>query len=460
MFSATFEEHLHRLRLVLEAIKSAKLTIKPGKCNFGYKQLRFLGHVISSEGVSPDPEKTAAVAGFPRPADKKAVRRFLALAAYYRRFVENFSDIAEPLTRLTKDDVPFAWQEEQEVAFNDLRDRLQTAPILAHFDENADMEIHTDASNVGFGAILVQWQDGAERVLAYASRTLSTAEWKDSTTEKECLAVVWASIKFRPYLYGRPFKVVSEHHSLCWLANLKDPSGRLARWSLRLQDYDMTVVYKSGRKHSDADCLSRAPIDSASPEADDDVPFLGAVTDSEMAQLQRADPELLLLVQHLKGLDVRVPRAFTRNISSFRLRNGVLNKRNFGDTKDSFLLVIPTVMRPEILYACHYETSAGHLGVSRTLARIRQKYYWPKLLHTVQHYVKTCRDCQRRKTPPLKPAGLLQPIKPPNAPFQQVGMDLLGPFPTSTKGNRWIVVATTSHGRRRQRLSYEQPRLR
>lgn len=442
VFSASFEEHLYRLRLVLGAISSAGLTIKPEKCHFGYKQLRFLGHVISAEGVSPDPEKTAAVAGFPKPTDKKAVRRFLGLSAYYRRFVENFSDIAEPLTRLTKDDEPFVWQEAQEVAFNDLRNRLQTAPVLAHFDEHADTEVHTDASNVGLGAVLVQWQDGAERVLAYASRTLSKAEANYSTTEKECLAAVWAISKFRPYLYGRPFKLVSDHHSLCWLANLKDPSGRLARWSLRLQEYDMKVVYKSGRIHNDADCLSRAPVDSPDQGVEEDIPFLGAVSMSEMAQLQRADPELLLIIQHLEGREVRIPAAFIRNIASFRLRNSVLYKRNFGNTKEAFLLVVPSSMRAEVLYACHDEASAGHLGVSRTVSRIREKYFWPKLLQTVQQYVRSCRECQRRKTPPLKPAGLLQPIKPPTAPFQQVGMDLLGPFPKSTKGNRWIVVAT------------------
>lgn len=338
--------------------------------------------------------------------------------------------------------MPFLWTEEQEQAFTELRERLQKAPVLAHFDDDAETEIHTDASNIGLGAVLVQWQDGMERVIAYASRSLTKAEANYSTTEKECLAVVWAISKFRPYLYGRPFRAVSDHHSLCWLANLRDPSGRLARWSLRLQEYDITVVYRSGRKHSDADCLSRAPIPLTSSDLEQDLPFLGVVDTVRMADLQRADTDLLALIQYLQGADVVIPRPLSRGLTSYCLRNNVLYKKNFENSQETFLLVVPTALRQEVLQACHDDPCAGHLGFTRTLARIRQRYYWPRLFSSVQHYVKTCRDCQRRKVPPVKPAGLLQPLEPPPAPFQQVGMDLLGPFPTSSAENKWIIVAT------------------
>ncbi|KAK8777518.1 hypothetical protein V5799_029140 [Amblyomma americanum] len=441
VFASNFEEHLKRLRTVLDAIKSSGLTLKAEKCHFAYEELLFLGHIVSKEGVRPDPQKTAAIEQFQPPADKKAVRRFLGLCAYYRRFVKNFSRIAEPLTQLTKADVPFKWEAPQAEAFKELQRRLQSPPILAHFDENADTEVHTDASSVGLGAVLVQKSDGLEKVIAYASRSLSKAEANYSTTEKECLAIIWATSKFRPYLYGRPFKVVSDHHALCWLANLKDPSGRLARWSLRLQEFDVTVVYKSGRKHTDADCLSRAPVD-APPLDDDEDAFLGPISASSFAQQQRSDPNLKGLIEYLEGKVSSPPASFKRGLSSFCVQNEVLVKKNFTANKTAYLLVVPTCLREEVLQASHDEPTAGHLGFTRTLRRIQDKYYWPRLSADVAHYVKTCRDCQRRKTPPTRPAGFLNPIEPPSRPFQQIGMDLLGPFPTSTSGNKWIIIAT------------------
>uniref|UniRef100_A0A224Z105 RNA-directed DNA polymerase n=1 Tax=Rhipicephalus zambeziensis TaxID=60191 RepID=A0A224Z105_9ACAR len=206
VFSANFDEHLRRLEAVLQAIKTSGLTLKPEKCRFAYEELLFLGHVISKSGVRPDPQKTTAIATFPPPADKKAVRRFLGLCAYYRRFVKNFARIAEPLTNLTRADVEFKWQTPQEEAFQELKRRLQTPPLLAHFDEHAETEVHTDASSVGLGAVLVQRTDGLERVISYASRSLSKAEANYSTTEKECLAIIWATSNFAPISTGGPSK--------------------------------------------------------------------------------------------------------------------------------------------------------------------------------------------------------------------------------------------------------------
>ncbi|GFU12318.1 retrovirus-related Pol polyprotein from transposon 17.6 [Trichonephila clavipes] len=177
------------------------------------------------------------------------------------RFIKGFCYLAEPLQSLLKSGVEFHWGPEEVEAFNSLKKALTSDPVFGMYDERASTEIHTDASGYGIGAVLVQIQNNVEKVIAYASRTLTKAEKNYSTTERECLAIVWATNKFRPYIFGKHFTVVTDHHSLCWLMNLKDPSGRLARWALRLQEHDFDVKYKTGKKHSDADALSRNPVE-------------------------------------------------------------------------------------------------------------------------------------------------------------------------------------------------------
>ncbi|GFU21959.1 transposon Tf2-8 polyprotein [Trichonephila clavipes] len=183
-----------------------------------------------------------------------------------------------------------------------------------------------------------------------------------STTERECLAIVWATNKFRPYIFGKHFTVVTDHHSLCWLMNLKDPSGRLARWALRLQEHDFDVKYKTGRIF---------------------------------------DPDGKL-----------------------------------------WLPVIPKHLRADILRHFHDAPTAGHLGFAKTYDRIRKRFYWPGMYRNVVRYVMHCRECQRRKSVPQRPPGRLVPIPPAIAPFHRIGIDLLGRFPKSAHGNKWIIVCT------------------
>ncbi|UYV79479.1 hypothetical protein LAZ67_17002785, partial [Cordylochernes scorpioides] len=430
VFSDDFEEHLRRLQLVLGCLRKAGLCLNSGKCRFGAKTITVLGHEVSGDGICLDPEKIRAVRDFPRPNSLKEVRSFLGLSSYYRRFIPNYAHIAQPLNALLKKDSVFSWNIEERHAFEALKSALISEPVLGHFDHSSPTEIHTDASNYGIGAVLAQIQKGKERAIAYASRTLNKAERNYSTTERECLAIIWAIGKFRPYVFGRPFTIVTDHHSLCWLTNLKDPCGRLARWALRLQEFDVTVVHKSGRKHQDADCLSRSPL-NCSEDIEEDIPCIVALQNFGREQMK--DPDLTKIADKIQQE--------TSN-KSFMKINDTLHKKNYDPMGREWLLVVPRHLRPEILRNLHDSPTSGHLGFTKTYDRIRKKFYWPGMYRNVRNYVAHCPGCQRRKRQPQLPPGLLQPIPVPIAAFEKVGMDLLGRFPTSMCGNRWIIVCT------------------
>ncbi|GFY32406.1 retrovirus-related Pol polyprotein from transposon 17.6 [Trichonephila clavipes] len=292
VFSETFEDHLIRLRLVLKCLQEAGLKLNSKKCLFAAQEVKILGHLVSSNGVRSDPDKIKAVRNFPTPKNIHDIRSFLGLCSYFRRFIKGFCYLAEPLQSLLKSGVEFLWGPEEVEAFNSLKKALTSDPVLGMYDERASTEIHTDLSGYGIGAVLVQIQNNVEKVIAYASRTLTKAEKNYSTTERECLAIVWATNKFRPCIFGKHFTVVTDHHSLCWLMNLKDPSGRLARWALRLQEHDFDVKYKTGKKHSDADALSRNPVEEETETSDK---FLAVTKSMNLAMEQKKDQDLAKL---------------------------------------------------------------------------------------------------------------------------------------------------------------------
>ncbi|GFW17348.1 transposon Tf2-11 polyprotein [Trichonephila clavipes] len=345
------------------------------------------------------------------------------------RFIKGFCYLAEPLQSLLKSGVEFHWGPEEVEAFNNLKKALTSDPVLGMYDERASTEIHTDASGYGIGAVLVQIQNNVEKVIAYASRTLTKAEKNYSTTERECLAIVWATNKFRPYIFGKHFTVVTDHHSLCWLMNLKDPSGRLARWALRLQEHDFDVKYKTGKKHSDADALSRNPVEEETETPDK---FLAVTTSMNLALEQKKDQDLA----KLKLL------SNSSKTEEFRFIDGILCRKNFDPDGKLWLPVIPKHLRADILRHFHDAPTAGHLGFAKTYDRIRKRFYWPGMYRNVVRYVMHCRECQRRKSVPQRPPGRLVPIPPAIAPFHRIGIDLLGRFPKSAHGNKWIIVCT------------------
>lgn len=257
IFGKTFQEALENLKTVFQRFRQANLRLKPSKCTLFQTKVSFLGHIVSEAGISCDLRKTDSVKTWPVPTNVSEVKTFLGLVGYYRRFIRDFSTLAYPLTELTHKARSFIWTEACQIAFETLKSNLVSAPILAYTTENGTFVLDTDASLHGIGAVLSQIQNGEERVIAYASRTLSKSQQRYCTTYRELLAVVTFIKLFRHYLWGRRFVVRSDHSSLKWLRNFKNPEGMIARWLSVLSTYDFSIEFRRGSLHTNADAMSR-----------------------------------------------------------------------------------------------------------------------------------------------------------------------------------------------------------
>jgi len=259
IFSRDFNEHLKHLREVFERLRNAGLKLKAKKCQFFKKELAFLGHVVGEDGVKPDPGKVIAIKAHPAPINLTELRQFLGLASYYRKFIEGFGKIAAPLNQLLKKEIEYQWNEECQQAFEELKQRLTTAPILGHPDFSKPFIVMTDASKNGLGAILTQKDEfNREVVIRYASRATTGTERNYAATQLEQLGVVWAVKYFRKYLLGQPFQIYTDHQAITRLMSTKEPTGITARWIMILQEYKpFEVIYRPGKNHSNVDTLSR-----------------------------------------------------------------------------------------------------------------------------------------------------------------------------------------------------------
>ena len=260
VFSETIEEHLSRLTEVLTRIRDAGLKLKTSKCHFFKREVVFLGHIISESGISTDPAKIESIQNWKTPTNVHEVRSFMGLCSYYRRFIKNFSDIAQPITKLTCKGQAFIWSANCQLAFDKLKEQLTKSPIMAYPREDCIFILDTDASNFGIGAVLSQIQDNQERVIAYGSRSLNKSERQYCTTRKELLAIVNFIKHFRPYLIGKQFLVRSDHQPLKWIFKLQDPTGQTARWLELLAAYDFQVNYRPGKKHGKHVILEIVPV--------------------------------------------------------------------------------------------------------------------------------------------------------------------------------------------------------
>lgn len=257
IYGNSLSDHNSKLIEIFSRLREHNLKLQPGKCEFLRKEITYLGHKISENGIMPDPSKISSVTNFPQPTNQKQVKSFLGLASYYRRFIENFSHIAQPLNNLLKKDAEFKWTALCDQSFSELKHKLTNPPILQFPDFSSDFILTTDASQYAIGAVLSQGIIGKDLPVAYASRSLNKAETNYSTIERELLAIVWAAQHFRPYLYGKRFRIYTDHRPLTYIFSISNPSSRLMRFRLKLEEYEYEVVYKPGKANTNADALSR-----------------------------------------------------------------------------------------------------------------------------------------------------------------------------------------------------------
>ena len=257
IFARTPEESLERLRIVLDRLREVGLKVKPSKCALFKTQVHFLGHMISENGVEPQPEKVKAIQDGPRPRCVRDVRAFYGLASYYRKFVKGFATMAEPLTKLTRKSVRFEWTQEAQDAFDKLKLALQEATSLAFPHPNLPCIVDSDASDVAIGAVLSQVIDGVERPIAFYSKIMNQTQRNYCPTRRELLAVIAALQHFRHYLLGNRVVLRTDHHSLKWLNSFRSPEGTMARWIETLAEFDFQIEHRPGRLHCNADGVSR-----------------------------------------------------------------------------------------------------------------------------------------------------------------------------------------------------------
>ena len=350
----SLEEHLSNLREVFARLQRAGLKLQPTKCRLLKREVEFLGHVVSRQGVGADPRKIAAVTEFPRPKELRALRAFLGLTSYYRRFVPYFSAVAQPLYALTRKDNPFDWSSECETAFTHLKALLTRSPILAYPRFGEEFLLETDASGVGLGAFLSQEQpDKTIRPVAFASRTLQQHEKNYGISELEGLGVVWAVKHFRHYLYGHRCTVFTDHEALKSLLNTAQPSGKLARWGMALQELDLKIEYRPGKNNGRADALSRYPVSllasdcfstqTAAVVANVDASDSPAKSGEEntLAERQQDDPSLAVILAYLQKRELPEKEEVARELVLGESRYTVIDGVLYRVEQDKTLRIIP-----------------------------------------------------------------------------------------------------------------------
>ena len=463
-FSDTFSNHLIALQDCFDRLRKAGLKLRLSKCQFVKSQVNYLGHTISAEGVTPDMSKIEAIKQIPRPTTVKQVRQFLGCTSYYRKFIPNYSKIAEPLTALTRKHVTFEWNTHRQNAFDILKKCLQEPPILAMPQvKTGNFKLYCDASSSAIGSVLCQTQGGFDKPISYFSHQLSKSQQKWSIIEKETYSLVLSIQHFRPYLYGQSFTVYSDHAPLKFIESAEMKNPRVQRWATIISQSGGNVKYIKGKDNCQADFLSRLktspppgkeikqleeklnanvinadhlptfkmtkPSDDTQTVWQPEFRPTVMIDDFDLEQAQKDDPVLGPIREQLLLNDKESKK------SNYILLDQIVY---YVDRDENLLLEIPQSIQHQLIEEIHQGCCGGHAGRDRTYHKMRSRYHWPGMTNDIYNYMKKCIPCNSANLNPIEPP--LQEMTFPNYPFESIAVDTCGPYPTTESGNIYIIT--------------------
>ncbi|GJS02332.1 putative reverse transcriptase domain-containing protein [Tanacetum coccineum] len=434
IYSKNKEEHEEHLKQILELLKKEELYAKFSKCEFWIPKVQFLGHVIDSEGIHVDPAKIESIKDWTSPKSPTEIRQFLGLAGYYRRFIEGFSKIAKPMTKLTQKKVKFEWGDKQEAAFQLLKQKLCSAPILALPEGSEDFIAYCDASKKGLGAVLMQ----REKVISYASRQLKIHEKNYTTHDLELGAVVFALKIWRHYLYGTKCTVFTDHKSLQHILDQKELNMRQRRWLELLSDYDCDIRYHLGKANVVADALSRKErepplrVRALVMTISLDLPkqILNAQTEARKPENIKKEDVGGMLIENAKFPEAIREQKLEPRADGTLCLNGRSWLPCYGD------------LRTVIMHESHKSKYSIHPGSDKMYQDMKKLYWWPNMKADIATYVSKCLTCAKVKAEHQRPSGLLVQPKIPEWKWDNITMDFVTKLPKTSQGydTIWVIV--------------------
>ena len=461
-FSETAEQHLKTIDTVLLKLSQAGIKLKIKKCHFFAKNIKFLGYNVSSDGMTMCPERVNAINSMPSPTNKKKLQAFLGTINYFRMFVSNFAQLAEPLYKLLRKDVPFCWSAEQEEAVKLLKHSLSKAPIMKFPDFSLDFHVHTDASIDGIGATLSQKIKGNLHPLAYVSKTLNDRQKRYSTTKKEALAVVYALEEFRHIILNYPIHVYTDHKPLLGALTKPTKDDCLLRWSLLIQEYKVNFHYLEGKDNIVADTLSRLPVAFDSGEDIDTklkseldrrieycrtlneyIPAKFPWNETDLENAQSKDKMCVAIIKQLRANNDSgknlVPPNILINCKIIKGILYVLRQIRRGTVTDEFLVpYVPDSLMQDAFKLMHNESTAGHKAVDRTLKLFVRNFYNYQEKTEIEKLCKLCEMCIKAKSVPRTVPISKYPV--PIRPFHTISSDILGPLRLTEEGHQYVLT--------------------